>query len=45
MYNTLVESTDFVDKLNILNNNLKIVLENKKYIPTLIGNLFMIMNK
>lgn len=40
VYNTLVESTNFVDKLNILNNNLKIVLENNKYIPTLIGNLF-----
>lgn len=39
-YNSLVESTDFVDKLNILNNSLKIALENKKYIPTLIGNLF-----
>lgn len=27
IYNTLVESVDFVDKLNILNNNLKIELE------------------
>ena len=40
IYNTLVESTDFVDKLNILNNNLKIELENNKCKPTLIGNLF-----
>jgi hypothetical protein len=39
-YYILVESTDFVDKLNILNNNLKKELENNKYIPTLIGNLF-----
>ena len=39
-YNTLIESTDFVDKLNILNNSLKIELENNKCKPTLIGNLF-----
>ena len=39
-YNSLIESQVFVDKLNILNNNLKKELENKKYIPTLLGNLF-----
>ena len=35
-YNSLIESQVFVDKLNILNNNLKKELENKKYIPTLL---------
>lgn len=39
-YIKMIKSDDFNDKLNILNNNLKIALENKKYILTLIGNLF-----
>ena len=39
-YNSLIESQDFVDKLNILNNNLKEELEKNNYKVTLIGNLF-----
>ena len=39
-YIKIIKSDDFNDKLNILNNNLKMSLENKNYIPTLIGNLF-----
>lgn len=39
-YTSLVESVDFNDNLNTLNNNLKTALENKNYTPTLIGNLF-----
>ena len=39
-YHSLVESTDFINKLNVLNSNLKKELENKNYVPTLLGNLF-----
>ena len=36
----LVESTDFVHKLGILNDSLRVALEKSNVEPKLIGNLF-----
>lgn len=39
-YNNIVNSIEFTNKLQILNNNLKAELEKNNFIPILIGNLF-----
>ena len=39
-YDKIIKSEDFINKLNIINFNLKKSLENEGYQPILIGNLF-----
>lgn len=39
-YYATVNSNEFIEQLNVLNNNMKVELIKHNYIPTLIGNLF-----